>query len=133
MPRKSAAALSVAPLRTGATRLRPPASLSASARKVFIDIVANEEPTHFRQSHMPLLVQYCEATALAERSIAEMRKKAAAPIWLHRWEKATRVMTALSMRLRLSPQSIAPNNPSRPKPLSYYEKMALETGDADDE
>jgi hypothetical protein len=129
MPRRSAAALSVAPLRTGATRLRPPETLSAPARKVFLDIVANEEPTHFRQSHMPLLVQYCEATALAELSIKEMQKKDAAPIWLHRWEKATRVMTALSMRLRLSPQSLAANNPSRPKPMSYYEKVALEAAD----
>jgi hypothetical protein len=130
MPRKSTAALTVGPIRTGATRLRPPATLSAPARKVFLQIVANE-PAHFRESHMPLLVQYCEATALAERSIAEMRKKAAAPIWLHRWEKATRVMTALSMRLRLAPQSLAANNPSRPKKMSYYERVAA--GLEDDE
>jgi hypothetical protein len=129
MPRKSAASLAVAPMRTGATRLRPPETLSPAARKIFIDIVANEEPGHFRQSHMGLLIQYAEATALAERSIAAMQKKDAAPIWLHRWEKATRVMVALSMRLRLSPQSLAANNPTRPKPLSIYKRMALEEGD----
>jgi hypothetical protein len=133
MPRKSVAAFAVKPLRTGATRLRPPATLSPLARKVFVDIVTNEEPAHFRPSHLPLLVQYAEAVALAERSARELRRDDAEPLWLARWEKATRVMVALSMRLRLSPQSLAANNPTRSKPMSYYEKMALEAGDADDD
>jgi hypothetical protein len=129
MPRKSRNELAMTPIRTGATRLRPPATLSAPARSVFLQIVANEDPAHFRPSHLPLLIQYCEATALAERSMAKMQKDDAAAVWLHRWEKSTRVMTALSMRLRLSPQSLAPNNPTRPRPMSAYEKMALEDED----
>jgi hypothetical protein len=68
---------------------------------------------------------------LADRSAAELQHDDAAPVWLARWEKATRVMVALSMRLRLSPQSLAPNNPTRSRPMSVYEKMALEDGDAD--
>jgi hypothetical protein len=40
-------------------------------------------------------------------------------------------MTAPSMRLRISPQSRAPNNPKREK-LSVYERMALEQKDEED-
>jgi hypothetical protein len=131
MPRKSAAALSMKPLRSGPTRLRPPASLSPPARRVFLSIVTNEDAAHFRPSHLPLLVQYCEAVCFADRSAAALRRDDAKAIWLVRWEKATRVMVALSMRLRLSPQSLAANNPTRPRPMSYYERQRLEMGDPD--
>jgi hypothetical protein len=129
MPRKSAAALAVRSARTGVARLRPPASLSPSARNVFLSIVTTEDASHFKPSHLPLLIQYCEAVALADRSAAALRCDDAPAAWLARWEKATRVMVALSMRLRLSPQSLAPNNPTRPRPMSVYEKMQLEEDD----
>jgi hypothetical protein len=48
-------------------RLRPPATLSPAARVVFLSIVAAEVADHFRVSDLPLLVSYCEASALAER------------------------------------------------------------------
>ena len=53
-----------------------------------------------------------------------------------RWNAAVKAVVALSMRLRLSPQSRAPNNPTRPgsksqRELSVYEKMALQEGDHD--
>jgi len=49
------------------------------------------------------------------------------------WEKANRNMVALSARLRLCPQSRQPNNPTRrpPERVSYYEREALEHGDAE--
>jgi hypothetical protein len=81
------------------------------------------------------LVQYCAASVLGERAMAELRE---APViegktspWLAVFEKASRAMVALSMRLRLSPQARAPNNPTRPAPrLSAYEMEALR--DAED-
>jgi hypothetical protein len=45
--------------------------------------------------------------------------------WLTVWEKATRIMKDLAMRLRLSPQSRQANNPTRPQRLSYFQRAAL--------
>jgi hypothetical protein len=77
---------------------------------------------------MPLLVQYTEAAALAARSITELQLDDAKASWLTRWEKANRVLVALSARLRICPQARQPNNPTRPKSTSYYDQMRLEDG-----
>ena len=75
-------------------------------------------------------MQYCEAVALAERAAKALQSDDAERVWLTRWDKATKVMVSLAMRLRISPQSRAPNNPSRPAgpapTPSAYEVMALE-------
>ena len=127
MPRKSTAELAITPAPTWSARLRPPATLSPSASAEFVRIVAAEDAHHFRASD---LIQYCEAAALAERAVRELQRDDAEAHWLTRWDKATRVMAGLSMRLRISPQARAPNNPTRPtrslRPLSHYEVMALE-------
>jgi hypothetical protein len=84
---------------------------------------------------MPLLVQYVSAAVLSERALVELRrsplnKEGKASPWLVVFEKANRASIALSMRLRLSPQARAPNNPTRqPPPLSAYEKMRLHDGE----
>jgi hypothetical protein len=124
MPRKSAADLAVTIVERLPTRLRPPATLSPGARREFVRIVAAERATHFRPSDLALLCQYAEAAALAERAVRELRRADAKGSWLTRWEKATRVMVALSLRLRISPQARQPNNPKRPERLSYYEREA---------
>lgn len=99
----------------------------------FLRIVTAERADHFKPSDMPLLVQYAEAAALAERAVRELQRDDAKASWLTRWEKACRTLTALSARLRICPQSRQPNNPKRPEPTSYYEQMALEDGyDAQD-
>ena len=110
-------------------RLQPPDSLSAGARAEFLRIVMAEKADHFRPSDMPLLTQYCESAALAARATLELQREDAPARWLTVWEKANRNMVALSARLRICPQSRQPNNPTRPKPTSYYEQMALEDGD----
>jgi hypothetical protein len=124
------------PGQTWSTRLRPPATLSPPASVEFVRIVTTEEAQHFRASDLPLLTQYCEAAALAERAARELQRDDAEACWLTRWDKATRVMAGLSMRLRISPQARAPHNPTRPQRgsvLSHYEVMALErpNNDAD--
>jgi len=123
------------PLRKRETRLRPPASLSEAERSIFVDLVAANPPSHFRESDLPLLCRYCEATALAEQAARELRKEGAVIAgrtspWITVQEKSVRAMVALSMRLRLSPQARAPNNPSRKSaPTSAYERMALDVKD----
>jgi hypothetical protein len=88
-----------------ATRLKPPATLSPSARKIFQAIAAAE--THFRQSHLYLLAAYAEACALQEMAAVELQREDADANWLLKWEKATRAMTSLAMRLKICPQSSA--------------------------
>ena len=130
MPRKPAAATNIVPLDTRAVRLHPPGNLAGPERKLFVALVAANPPAHFRESDMPLLVQYCAACVLSERAMAELR---ATPIvdgkpsaWLAVFEKANRAMLGLSMRLRVSPQARQANNPTRPPPrLSAYQMEAL--------
>jgi phage terminase small subunit len=105
--------------------------MSEPARKVFVDLVLGSRADQFRQTDLPLLVRYCEASATAERAEGEIAKRPVingkASPWIGILGQATKVMSALSMRLRLSPQARAPNNPTRrTAPLSYYERSALE-------
>jgi hypothetical protein len=91
-----------------ATPLKPPATLSPSARKIFTAIAAAE--SHFRPAHVYLLAAYAEACALQEVAAIELQREDADAVWLLKWEKATRAMASLAMRLKLCPQS-----PSVPK------------------
>jgi len=127
MPRRPAADVRpvVSPL---PKRLKLPDTLSEGAKAEFLRIVTAERADHFKPSDLPLLIQYCEAAALAERAIRELQRDDAKASWLTRWEKANRVLVALSARLRICPQSRQPNNPKRPERVSYYEQMALEDG-----
>jgi len=112
-------------------RLRPPASLWEAERSLFASLVAANPAAQFKSSDLPLLCQYVSAAILSEQAVAELR---ASPVvggrpspWLTVFEKANRAMVSLSMRLRLSPQARAPNNPSRPQPpASAYERIRLE-------
>ena len=108
--RKSAEAMAAAVSVDGSpSRLRPPAHLSVDEQERFASIVSSCDARHFRPSDAPLLSRFVEADALAERAAAQLRKH---PViegrpspWLYVQEKTIRTLTALSMRLRLSPQS----------------------------
>jgi hypothetical protein len=111
--------------------------LTPPEKKIFIELVANNKPEHFRPSDMPLLCAYvhaCAAEATLARLIAKDDKA------LLRWEKTCRVIQGLSMRLRLSPQSRTPthtaprpsSNGGQHTPANYYERMRLENGDGDE-
>ena len=122
MPRKSAASLTVVQLDGRASRLRPPASLSDPERAIFVDLVESCQASHFRKSDLPLLVRYAEACALADLAAEHLRKDG--PVifgkpsaWLTVQGQALKSMVALSMRLRLSPQSrLDPKTAAREKP-----------------
>ena len=128
MPRRSAASFAIPSVTGAPPRLAPPADLSGAERQVFLDLVASAKAEHFRASDLPLLCAYCRAIAVEVRSAQELA--AGDDRALGRWEKAVKSMVALSMRLRLSPQSRAPNNPSRPSRsepvMSYFDRMELE-------
>ena len=108
--RKSANALSVLKVDGKPNPLKPPAHLGKDERRRFIDLVESVDTTHFRPGDLPLICRYVEADALAERAAAELRRDG--PVldgkpnaWLTVQEKSVRALVALSMRLRLSPQS----------------------------
>ena len=107
--RKSVAELSVISVDGKPDRLQPPDHLSADERQRFADIVATCDPRHFRPSDTTLLCRFVEADVLAQRAAKELRKH---PVvegrpspWLAVQEKSVRALTALAIRLRLSPQS----------------------------
>jgi hypothetical protein len=133
MPRRSAASFAIPSVTGLPPRPTPPADLDEPERSVFIDLVAASKPDHFRSSDLPLLAAYCRAIVLERRSAQELA--AGDDKAVVRWNAATKAMVSLSMRLRLSPQSRQPHNPSRPggrpeRELSVYEKMSLmESGD----
>jgi hypothetical protein len=91
--------------------------------------VAGCDRDHFRPSDLPLLVRYVEAAALGDQAAEQLRLGAVingkpSP-WITVQEKAVRAMVALSMRLRLSPQSRDPQTLGRqqvrqgPAPWEY--------------
>lgn len=91
-------------------RLDPPKGLSKAATTVFRAIVAATDPAHFTKSDLPLLTQYAGACAMAAEAQQHLDADGAvvggrASPWLIVQEKSVRAMTALSLRLRLSPQS----------------------------
>lgn len=113
MPRKSAAALSAPSTSQPVISLTPPRSMSKRAAAIFRELTASVEPAHFDAGDLPLLRQYCAAIELAERAEAALTRDGAVTDkgrpspWLTVQEKSHRAMTALSLRLRLSPQSRA--------------------------
>jgi hypothetical protein len=109
MPRQSGADLARIRVNGRPARLLPPRQLSADARRLFVDLTAAVEPEHFSAADLPLLCQYVEALALAERASRELRR---APVvsrkpspWLVVAEKCWRATATLATKLRLAPQA----------------------------
>jgi hypothetical protein len=100
-------------------RLRPPASLSEKEAARFDALIAACDAEHFRPSDMPLLTRFCEADVLGDLAALRLRQEGAvvdgkANAWLIVLEKSQRAIVALSLRLRLSPQSrLAPKTVGR--------------------
>jgi hypothetical protein len=107
--KKSRAGLAIVNVNGKPPRLEPPSSLPEAERAVFVDLVAASDPEHFRSSDVPLLVRYVESIVLADRAAVELRKgavvKGKTSPWLAIQREAIKAMVALSIRLRLSPQS----------------------------
>ena len=109
MPRQSGASLTTLRVDGRPPRLAPPRHLSAEARRLFVELTGAVAPEHFTTADRPLLCQYVEALALAERAVRELRR---APVaggkpspWLAVAEKCWRSTATLATKLRLAPQA----------------------------
>jgi phage terminase small subunit len=127
--RKSAASLAIAPATNGSSRPLPE-ELSEAELIVFRSIKAAAPPDHFEASDQPLLTEYCTAVVQARRAAAMLRRDGdvvdgkPSP-WLTVQEKSVRAMTALSLRLRLSPQARREKMKTE-RPVTWSERFAQE-------
>ena len=119
-------------------RLKPPDSLGPAEKRVFWSLITQVPVTQFQPADLPLICRWCELTVVADRAAAEMAtgnlvENGLPSPWIAIHEKATKQLIALSLRLRLSPQSRMDKAPKTQaaKDLSYYDRMLLE-GDDDD-
>jgi phage terminase small subunit len=119
-------------------RLRPPDDLSPAEKEIFTSIVSAVDPKHFAPSDLPLLASY--AVAICQERTANHRLRTEGCIvngktspWVVVQEKSHRMMTALSMRLRLAPQSRT-RTKVRSDRVSAYERLEMleEQNDDDD-
>ena len=95
--RKSAANLAALGLNGSPPRLTAPAGLLSEECALFDSVTSSLDPKHLRESDLPMLVAYVQASLLSRR-LARTDKVA-------EWEKATRLMATLATKLRLTPQS----------------------------
>ena len=127
--RKSAESLAIAPVMNGSSRAVPE-GLSEAELAVFRSIKASVPPDHFQASDEPLLIEYCTAVVQARRAAAMLRRDGdvvdgkPSP-WLVAQEKACRMLVALSLRLRLAPQSRREKMKTE-RPVTWSERFAQE-------
>jgi hypothetical protein len=118
-----------------ASRLKPPDDLAAGSpeRALFLDIVLNSSPRHFRKTDAVLLGAYCRA-AIQER-VASSELAACGYIdangkpsgRLNVLAQATRSLTVISRLLELNPIARQAAAEAVPEVASsYYSRVALE-------
>jgi phage terminase small subunit len=137
MPRKSAAAIDIEHLakRNEPKGLRARSALSPEVKLLWTELVSSMPHSHFRDSDAPLIEQYCQAIALARQAYAHLNEEGSvvsgrANAWLVVLEKAHRSSVALSMRLRLSPQSRLDRKAVKDGgPVSAYQLMRMQQDD----
>jgi hypothetical protein len=103
--RKSASSFVLPAVDGRPERLEPPATLSEDERNIFEQLVASVDRRHFRPSDLPLVVAYVQAIFFEREAARQMKANPAEGKHVTAWEKSTKVLVALSARLRLCPQS----------------------------
>jgi phage terminase small subunit len=88
----------------------------------------------FTEGDLPLLVAYVAAVSQHERAVAALREQGdvvdgKANAWIVVQEKAVRAMTALAMRLRLSPQARR-ERAVAPKSLTWSDRKRIKEGES---
>jgi hypothetical protein len=119
-------------------RLRPPASLQGPERQAFLDVVLSCPTGQFRPADLPLLCRWAELCVLCETAMAEMTaggmvtSDGKVSSWFSIYERSTKALAGLALRLRLGPQSRAFKAPKRDTaPASFYDRMTLLEGNDD--
>jgi hypothetical protein len=141
MPRRSAASLGVVPIgKPTRPRLAPSSAASDAVRAVFSEVVRAAPAEHFKTGDEHLIEAFAQAVVLARQASAELTERG--PViegrtspWIVVLEKQHRAISAISARLRLSPQHRADSRSAGRKadqlPRSVYEVMREQ--DAEDE
>ena len=115
--RRSATSYEVPNVNGKPRRLSPPSTLTNPEQTLFSELVAACAPEHFRESDLPLLVSFVQATLLARDAITRAADEAAA---LSTWERAVKVQAMLGTKLRLTPQArIDPKTLGRQQPQQF--------------
>jgi hypothetical protein len=104
--------------------LQPPAGLSEPARAAFVALVGDCAPDHFEPADTTLLARYANATVFSEQAEARLAANPDDRAALALWEKATRTMSGLALRLRLGPQSRR-ERAKIDKPLTWSDEFRL--------
>jgi Phage terminase, small subunit len=104
------ARLTVVPLTTNYRLPKPRSALSLPAKALFAEIVESAPPDHFRESDSPLLEQYANAILNAREAQRMVDKHGLVhgmkmSPWALALERSQKLIVALALRLRLSPQS----------------------------
>lgn len=144
MPRKSAAALAVAPVAgpLEVKRLVAPAHLSEAERAIWVEVVNDQPADAFTVTHAPLLELYCrhivQARVLADELANFDRAWLADDEGLKRYdrllamaEREGRAASSLATRLRITRQAIDQQTVARgllnqPKSRKPWELPAVE-------
>lgn len=113
MPRESASSVATTALRLDVgrpQRIATPRGLPDDVRRIFEHIIDSVKPEHFKPVDTDLLVEFATAVALARRAAAAIEAEGAViggktSPWVVVQEKSVRSIVALSMRLRIAPQS----------------------------
>ena len=119
-------------------RLRPPVSLQGPERQAFLDVILSCPAAQFRPTDLPLLCRWAELCVLCETAMAEMTaggmvtSDGKVSSWFSIYERSTKALAGLALRLRLGPQSRAFKAPKKDAGLaSFYDRMTLLEGDDD--
>jgi phage terminase small subunit len=120
-------------------RLSPPATLGEAERRAFVDLVCSVPVTQFAPCDLPLLCRWAETVALAERVATRMalegeiteQGKVNPAVAIHR--EAVKTLSALALRLRVSPQARRQEPPRQKVVTNYYERLDLEAVADDDD
>jgi len=130
----------IVPFDMPAERLVPPPHLGPAATRIFRDLIVRVPAGQFKPSDLSLVCRWAEWTAVADRAAAEMATSDLVTAdgrpspWIAIAERASKQLVALSLRLRLGPQSRASKAPKTEAPgqQSYYERMAAEDNEDGD-
>ena len=110
MPRKSQSSLAIVPFPSTPKPPSPREKASTTVKAILREIVDSAPPKQFAQSDAPLIEALAQAIANSHVAQAQIEKYGLVhglkpSPWTLTLEKSHKVIIALSLRLRLSPQS----------------------------
>jgi hypothetical protein len=129
--RSSFTTYDTAPYGTGKRRLSAPSTLGDREKAHFLALVSRCPASQFEPSDLPLLCRWAELCAMAEEASEHLATQdlvvdGKLNPWFVAHQMATKSLSGLALRLKVSPQARSPKAPkTRPMTLSYYEQQAL--------